>query len=80
MAQTEAGAMTNAYRSEAAMLGCDATHRAGNLNTHLTHGCIQYFRHFSRVRRGCAHLAERESLAIPAFVEGAVRTLGEVAA
>lgn len=36
--------------------GRDATHRTRNLDTHLTHGCIQLFRHFSRVRfdyRGC---------------------------
>lgn len=27
--------------------GHDATHRTRNLDTHLTHGCIQLFRHFS---------------------------------
>lgn len=27
--------------------GRDATHRTRNLDTHLTHGCIQLFRHFS---------------------------------
>ena len=27
--------------------GCDASHRARILDTHLTHGCIQLFRHFS---------------------------------
>lgn len=26
--------------------GCDATHRASNLDTHLTHVCIQLFCHF----------------------------------
>jgi hypothetical protein len=26
--------------------GRDATHRTRNLDTHLTHGCIQHFRHF----------------------------------
>ena len=26
--------------------GRDTTYRASNLDTHLTHGCIQLFRHF----------------------------------
>ena len=30
--------------------GRDATHRASNLDTHLTHGCIQLFRHFRSKR------------------------------
>lgn len=36
--------------------GHDASHRTRNLDTHLTHGCIQLFRHFSRQRRGSATL------------------------
>lgn len=43
----------------AMMQGCDATHRASNSDTHLTHGCIQRFCGFdgvliaSRKMRGC---------------------------
>lgn len=32
---------------QAKKLGRDATHRTHNLDTHLTHGCIQHFRRFS---------------------------------
>ena len=59
--------------------GCDATHRTRNLDTHLTHGCIQLFRHFSRVRSECAPPLLRRSDAIPAKFEGAIRTLREAA-
>lgn len=34
--------------------GRDAAHRTRNLDTHLTHGCIQHFRHFCRQRCGSA--------------------------
>ncbi len=37
----------------ARLLGRDASHRTRNLDTHLTHGCIQHFRHFLRVRFEC---------------------------
>jgi len=64
----------------ARLRGYDATHRASNRDTHLTHGCIQHFRQFSRVRQGCAGSVARQNLAIAPFFEGAQRTLGEVAA
>ena len=35
------------------MRGCDAAHRARNLDTHLTHGCIQ---HFQAVSEGAIRL------------------------
>ena len=66
--------------SKARLRGCDATHRASNSDTHLTHGCMAQFRQFSRVRRGCAAKADLQSRAIAALFEGAPRTLGEVAA
>lgn len=59
--------------------GRDATHRTRNLDTHLTHGCIQLFRHFSRVRSECASPLLRRSDAFPPKSEGAIRTLVEVA-
>jgi hypothetical protein len=36
--------------AEAAAGAAMLTHRTRNLDTHLTHGCIQLFRHVSRVR------------------------------
>lgn len=60
--------------------GCDATHRASNSDTHLTHGCIQLFRQFSRVRRECAGLSDWRNLAIAPFFKSAPRTLGEAVA
>ena len=59
--------------------GHDATHRTRNLDTHLTHGCIQLFCHFSRVRSECAPQFLRRSDAIPPKFEGAIRTLREAA-
>ena len=59
--------------------GCDATHRASNSETHLTHGCIPLFRQFSRVRRECADSADWQTGAFARFFENAWRTLGEVA-
>ena len=60
--------------------GCDASHRASNLDTHLTHGCIQLFRHVSRVRRGCAELADYGIRTYQPLFEGAPRTLAETVA
>ena len=54
--------------------GRDATHRASKFDTHLTHGCIQLFRHFSRVRLECAMAAGFRNPAIPAFSASALRT------
>ena len=62
---------------EARSRGRDATHRTRNLDTHLTHGCIQLFRHFSRVRLECATCSLRRSYAIQPKFEGAIRTLAE---
>lgn len=71
--------MSESIAFEARLRGRDATHRTRNLDTHLTHGCIQLFRHFSRVRSECAPSALRRSVAIPPKVEGAIRTLREAA-
>ena len=54
--------------------GRDTSYRASNLDTHLTHGCIPLFRHFSRVRSDCAAMARFQSGAVPAFSASALRT------
>jgi hypothetical protein len=61
----------------AALEGRDASHRAHNLDTHLTHGCMPVFRHFPRGRQGCAGLAGGGAPAFLPFFEGAMRTLTE---
>ena len=71
--------MSESVVFEAGLQGHDATHRTRNLDTHLTHGCIQLFRHFSRVRSECAPPLLRRSDAFPPKSEGAIRTLVEVA-
>ena len=55
--------------------GRDTTYRASNLDTHLTHGCIQLFRHFPRVRSECAAKAQLKIRGIPVFFGSALRTL-----
>lgn len=59
--------------------GRDTSYRTSNLDTHLTHRCIQLFRQFSRVRQGCAIFLDNRSRAIAPFFEGAQRTLGKAA-
>ena len=71
--------MSEPVAIDARLQGRDATHRTRNLDTHLTHGCIQLFRHFSRVRSECASPLRRRSNAIPPNFEGAIRTLREAA-
>ena len=55
--------------------GRDTTYRASNFDTHLTHGCIQLFRRFWRVRSECVAKARLENSALPAFFGSAWRTL-----
>ena len=64
---------------DARLRGRDATHRTRNLDTHLTHGCIQLFRHFSRVRSECAPQLLRRNDTFPPKFEVAIRTLREAA-
>lgn len=63
----------------ARLQGCDAAHRASNSDTHLTHGCIQLFRRFLRVRRECAASADRRTVAFARLFVSALRIRGEVA-
>lgn len=67
--------MSDTALFQARSRGRDASHRTRNLDTHLTHGCIQLFRHFSRVRSECAPPSFRRSDAVPPKFEGAIRTL-----
>jgi hypothetical protein len=71
--------MSEPVAFDARSRGRDATHRTRNLDTHLTHGCIQLFRRFSRVRSEYALPLLSRSDAFPPKSEGAIRTLVEVA-
>ena len=55
--------------------GRDTTYRASKLDTHLTHGCIQLFRHFWRLRPECAAKTRLENPALSVFFASAWRTL-----
>lgn len=66
--------MLDRKRQTARSQGCDATHRASNLDTHLTHGCMPVFRQFSRLRRECAAPDRCSYGAIPVFFGSAART------
>jgi len=55
--------------------GRDATHRTRNLDTHLTHGCIQLFRHFSRVRFDYRECSLGQTRGFPGIFKSAPRTL-----
>jgi hypothetical protein len=60
----------------ARLQGRDASHRTRNLDTHLTHGCIQLFRHFSRQRSGSALSGGPESGGFSAVSRAAERQRG----
>ena len=64
---------------EARSLGRDATHRTRNLDTHLTHECIQHFRHFSRVRSECRAQVVSPDREFAPNPESTRCTLGEAA-
>lgn len=66
-------------RQTARSRGCDATHRASNSDTHLTHGCMPVFRRFSRLRGECAAQSRFQHGAIRGFFGSAARTPGEAA-
>lgn len=64
---------------EARSLGRDATHRTRNWDTHLTHGCIQLFRHFSRVRFDYTVCSLLQISSFPRVFASALRTRAGVA-
>ena len=64
---------------QARLRGRDATHRTRNLDTHLTHGCIQLFRHFSRVRSDYTEWSLLQTRRFPRIFESATRTLAGMA-
>ncbi len=47
MARLGPGTMLQSAHFSSRLLGRDASHRTRKLDTHLTHGCMQHFRHFS---------------------------------
>ncbi len=57
--------------------GRDASHRTCNQDTHLTHGCMQHFRQFSRVRFECAVRIDEKNPGFAKKFESALRTLAE---
>lgn len=57
--------------------GRDASHRTCNQDTHLTHGCMQHFRQFSRVRSECAVRIDEKNPGFSKKFESALRTLAE---
>lgn len=63
----------------ARLQGRDASHRTRNLDTHLTHGCIQLFRRFSRVRSECRAQVISPDREFAPNPESTRRTLGEAA-
>lgn len=71
--------MSDPVTAMAVPRGCDAAHRASSLDTHLTHGCIQRLRNFSRVRREYAKSATWKNTASAQVIESAPRTPAEVA-
>jgi len=60
---------------KARLRGRDATHRTRNLDTHLTHRCIQLFRHFSRVRFDYRECSLGQTRGFPGIFKSAPRTL-----
>ena len=71
--------MTETALFQARLRGRDATHRTRNLDTHLTHGCIQLFRHFSRVRLDYTVCSLRQTRGFPGIFGSAPRTLAGMA-
>jgi len=59
--------MVEPERQKARLQGCDATHRADNSDTHLTHGCIQLFCGFDEMLIASPQMQRRENGAIPPF-------------
>ena len=53
---------------QARLRGRDATHRTRNLDTHLTHGCIQHFCGFDGMLIASRQTRERGSSAILPFL------------
>ena len=58
--------------------GCDTMYRASKSDTHLTHGCIQLFRHSPGGRCARALCHRLPTLAFSSFMERADSALREV--
>lgn len=67
------GTMLQSKHFSSRLLGRDASHRTRKLDTHLTHGCMQHFRHFSRQRAGSARSRRKQIDGFQPFSEAALR-------
>lgn len=59
--------MPDMVAAMAELQGCDATHRANNSDTHLTHGCIRHFCGFGRMLIASRQTREQRNGIIPPF-------------
>lgn len=59
--------MPDPDHQKAMLWGCDATHRASNSDTHLTHGCMAQFCGFDGMLIASRQSPDRKIGAIPAF-------------
>lgn len=73
MARLGPGTMLQSGHFSSRLLGRDASHRTRKLDTHLTHGCMQHFRHFSRQRAGSAGSRREQIDGFQPFSEAALR-------
>ena len=73
MAHLARGTMLQSGHFSSRLLGRDASHRTRKLDTHLTHGCMQHFRHFSRQRAGSARSRRQQIDGFQPFSEAALR-------
>ena len=65
--------MSGNLKTSSQKRGRDTTYRASNLDTHLTHGCIQLFCHFRSKRFAFALRGLFQIAGIPTFFEQANR-------
>ena len=65
--------MSSSFETSKREVGRDTTYRASNLDTHLTHGCIQLFCHFRSKRFAFALRGLFQIAGIPTFFEQANR-------
>lgn len=59
--------MLEPNRQKAMLGGCDATHRASNSDTHLTHGCMAQFCGFGGMLIASRQRSDRENGVILPF-------------
>lgn len=67
------GTMLQSGHFPSRLLGRDASHRTRKLDTHLTHGCMQHFRHFSSGGSDATSKSRGETLGFLPFFEPLIR-------